>query len=98
VKYRIHPKQTTEKIKTKTFENDQKIRQQTKNFILKTDPEWWITLEKYQRMYNKEKIGLRFRKTLKQIVDHMPSSIKNRILDWRRKRRYEITLRQFDDS
>lgn len=89
IKYRIHSKQTTEKIKTKAFENDQKIRQHTKDSILETDPEWWATLEKYQRIYNKEKTELRIRKALRHMVENMPSPIKNRIMAWRKKKRYQ---------
>jgi len=84
VKYRIHSKQLTMKIKN-IFQNDQKIRECTKNAILETDPDWWKTLFNYRKMHNKVDSKTKIKRVLRNLLRHMPNRIENRIMSIRTK-------------
>ncbi len=83
VKYRIHPKQTTSKVSSKTFENDQKIRQKIKDEVIRTDPEWWYTLERYRKVHNKINIKIKFKRLLKKMLRFLNPSIEKKVVNWR---------------
>lgn len=83
VKYRIHTKQLTGKIKNKAFENDQKIRKRNKELILNTDPEWWKTLSHYRKIYNRTDFKTKIKRTLRWMLRHMPDNIENKVIKWR---------------
>lgn len=83
VKYRIHPKQLTTKVKNKAFDNDQSIRKLTMDTILETDPEWWKTLSNHRKNYNKMNSKTKLKRILRNTLHHMPNSIQNRVQGWR---------------
>jgi hypothetical protein len=83
VKYRIHSRQTTSKVKSKTFENDQIIRQKIKEKIIRTDIEWWNTLEKYRKIYNKIDTKTKFKRSFKKMLRFLSPSIEKKVVDWR---------------
>lgn len=83
VKYRIHSKQLTTKVKDKAFDNDQTIRKRIMDTILETDPEWWKTLSNHRKNYNKMNSKTKLKQILRNLLRHMPNSIQNRVQGWR---------------
>lgn len=83
LKYRIHPNQISQKRDHEAFEKNQMLRKRTKELILNKDPDWWKTLVRYRKIYNKLDFKTKIKRILRNILRQMPHSVENRVMAWR---------------
>jgi glycosyltransferase involved in cell wall biosynthesis len=81
LKYRIHASQLTSSVKHNAYVNAEKIRTKIKQKIVSTDPKWWETLQRYQKLYAKQnqKGGIA-RRLLRRSLVHMPEGMRKSAL------------------
>lgn len=81
LKYRVHDKQLTAEVKHNALLIDEKIRTKIKQQIMSADPEWWNTLEHYQKLYAKQHQRGGFgRRLLRRSLLHMPEGMRKAAL------------------
>ena len=81
LRYRTHGSQLTSSVKHNAFVTAEKIRADVKQHIISADPEWWETLEHYQKLHAKQnpKGGIA-RRLLRKSLVHMPEGMRKSAL------------------
>jgi len=82
LKYRVHNKQLTAEVKHNALQIDEKIRNKIRQEILSADPDWWKTLSRYQKLYEKQnQRGGVARRLLRKSLIHMPEGMRKTALE-----------------